>query len=404
MKNFLLVLFIQLFLSLTCLSQKSDCADAYSYAGYAFEAESKRFEKNFITKIVKEKLPGFYRRIGDRKVPVLLIDGKNFKTYQKELDEGVSQVLALTGRGNDHGQLLLGAKEMSERSFYSGGVGNRSNVKHGLNDTGILVKDFEVTLQRNVRANYLIFFYKATGYEKDIALYYSRTRRAGLFHVENGFNPGEPIPNAFQRICKGAEKCHNYISSTDVHQEQIDYMKFLIWKYGNETKSADEFLGMDIVKQIQDKARERVVNLDLERYFTNGVGEKGILYGQEQVLNPRMFHDEEFLGLVNQVLPNNINLDIKLKFINSVVGINALEEYKIFSRALGVNKYDPWPDHLKGNSRLSAIFVVQPEGLRGDPEAFLKSFYEGTYENFHGANHHHLGDWKKWNSPIFEKP
>jgi hypothetical protein len=392
------ILVIITFISTSLLAQNK-CAQVFKHVDFHVE-----YLKQRTLSIIKDKnIPAFYRRIGKQKVPVILLNQETYPIVKELLEDSISQSLALTGRGNDHSGLLIGARDFSEREFYSyPNQVPRENVKFGINDTSIIVRDFSKTIEKNKRGNYLLFNYSTTKDEKNVIEYYARIRRAGLFHVKNGWNPKEPIPFSLQTICKGEEKCHDYISFTSMVQEQINAIKGLIWLRAGKINSADFILSSPQAKEIQSLAKDKIMRINLSPYFTKNVGEKGILFGQEEVLHPRLFEHKVFFDLVNQLVLPEANHTQRLQLINLIVAAKALEEFKHVSKTLHINKYDPWPDHLNGSPRLNAIYVIHAENMQGEKELFRESFYSGKYENFFGANHHHMGGAKKWHLRLHE--
>lgn len=355
-----------------------------------------------VQKVKDANIPAFYRRVGEEKIPVIHLTKESYEHLSDEFESSVSQVLALTGAGNDHGMLLVRGREQTDRTFHNYGSGlRREEVKIGINDTGITSKDFRFTVSRTTRSM-ILFSYHLSDLEQRVVDYYTRVRKAGLFHVPSGWKTDEVIPNYFKRLCGiTGELCHDYLSSTVKHGTQIQNMKYHLWELAGKVKDADQILASPAAIKIKTMAREELTSFSMESFYKTP-GPKGSLTSQEEVINPTMFRKEEYLSIIDEIIPIGITADDKARIINMIVGIDALEHYKILSNRIGINKYDPWVNHATGNSRLTAIYVIHPENLASNYDGMIRSFFNATYENLHGANHHHLGDFRRLHSKIYD--
>lgn len=378
------------------------CGESFFNPTSFGEKLNAEYSQELIQAIKEKNIPSFYRVMGERKIPVVLINQETYPTIARHMEYNYGQVLNLTGHGNDHGMLLLGSRDLSHRTVFMRNSGKaRHEVHVGLHDTYIDILDFNKTVQKS-RGTYIIISYRMTKTEMLAAHRYSKVRRSGIFHVPSGFDPLEPIPGAFHSLCTKGEKCYDYIAGTITHQEQINKMKEFLYHLSGQ--DADTFLNNPLTVQLRQKLIQHFDQFHLEHYASSDLASPWRLQQMAQDLNPQMMAKPEFIQEVSKLLPGSATDDTKIRVLNMLVGIDALSDYQTVTRRLGVTNYEVWPDHLKDNPRLTAMFVVHTDRVESTAgtysDSVIKAFREGTYENTFGVGKHHLGDHKRWHLPL----
>ncbi len=314
-----------------------------------------------LIKAAKEAgVPIFMRQVGDRELPVVLLNEETYPKLKPFLDGSIGtgvKMFPFTNQGTDHGLFRVGDNLLD---FYWPDDPNKYGQLH---NTGVYALPLQTYLpRRNNNSERIIeATYALTPEERQTAEYYHRMRRAGVFRAKYEFNNYDPAYGQRKHVLdEGFQNCYNFGVSA-CNQSHANNMKTQLYQIG--VRDVPKLLATPEVKEFQRRAKEQL--LAINRNDPALADPKA----EEKVLNIHMFDKPEYFELLKNVIPENSSPENRTKFINYLVGIDAVQQYDQITTdlSLGGNFWN------FNHPRATAI-VVWDTPLQNE------AFKNGTYE------------------------
>jgi|SRR6185312_2053722 len=344
---FLLCLSAALILAAPVANAQLACHEVYSADPSAQSKWSIAAVENLIRENKKE-IPAFYKIVGDRKIPVMLLTKNSIKPLEDLIEDTMSHTVMLmydpeTPLHTDHGIFRIG-KYMADLD--SPGIRGYGEA----NNNGLSWKQVRPYLDRRVRdeengvtSNFERFeiVFKITPQQKQDVLFYQLVRRATVFRVPWTFKGPDVIQEGKPNLLNGCGE-HCYIFSTGSGaRSQISQIRFEIQRMG--IPDVDVAMSNPAVQEFVQMAREKI----LATPYNSETMKWDIVNGKRAM--------ETLAG----VLPENLDLEQKRVLANWFVALSATKGYENVQRSLGLN--GGWGLAEIQNPNVVGILVWAPE-------------------------------------------
>ena len=249
---------------------------------------------------------------------------------------------------NDHGSLrvtnhLIDADTPGARSYGE------------LHKTGIAWKPLDSYMVRRQTGHYVILevAYRLTPYERSVAEYYQRVRRAAIFRVKFTFGSGRNAEDYVNQLDGGGEHCFLFCKGTQV-QTQVREIESKLGQAGVADSNA--IFGSPEVQKYLGQVIPKLMAANPD---------------QENSLNASLVLQPEDLAVIAPLKPEG--MDIRL-FAEWLVALDASRKYSQLLISLQVTSSTGMSD--MNNPRATAILIYDSDGKN-------QQFRDATYTS-HG--------------------
>ncbi len=308
----------------------------------------------------REGVPAFLRNVGDKQLPVFLLNEKTYPSLKPVLDQSMStgvKLFPFDNRGTDHGLMRVGDSLID---YYWPG----SDKFGQLHQSGVFwlhVPDY--LKRRDTNSQKIIeVMYALSPDERATTEYYHRVRRAGAFKSRYEFSAWDGIYNGKPHVLgRGFENCYAF-GVNERSQDHIEDMKHQLGELG--VADVEAVLKDPSVIAFLESARTKV--LGVKRYGRNGA----VIAPDKEaaLLSPNMFDALATRALL-ALAPKAASSEDRTRFLSYLVGIDATRQYQKLGATLGLNG-NFWNF---SSPRATAILVW-------DSENAAEAFREGRYE------------------------
>lgn len=330
MKNKISLFLFSLFsvlIFLTPVSQAQvSCAEVHS----AQTLEQNKWTLNSVEQLIqahKKEIPAFYKIVGDKKIPVMLLNRTSMKPLSELIEDTMSHTVMLmydkeNPNHTDHGIFRVG-KFMADLD--SPGVRGYGEI----NDNGLSWKQVRPYFDRRVRDedngvtnNFDRFeiVFKISPQQKQEILFYQMARRATVFRVPWTFHGADQVQQGKQNLLGNNCGEHCYIFSTGSGvRAQISAIRQEIQNMG--IADVDRLMGLPEIQEFIGQAREKLLST---------------AYNAEE-MKWDIVNGDQALVLTQDVLPKEMESAKRKILLNWIVALKASQGYDQVQRSLGLN-------------------------------------------------------------------
>lgn len=309
----------------------------------------------------KKDIPAFYKIVGDRKIPVMLLTKSSAKALDGLIDQTISHGVMLMYDANDpnptdHGIFRVGKYMADLDSPSMRGYGE-------MNENGLSWKQVRPYLERRIRdedsgknINFERFeiLFQVTAEQEQAALVYHLARRATVFRVPWTFHGPDHVQEGKPNLLKGCgEHCYIFSTGSGV-SSQVYQIRAEIQKMG--IADVDAYLQQPEIKTYLTAARERL----LQTAYNAPEMKWDIVNG------------DEFLAMTNKVMPAGFSVEQKRTLLNWLLALHSSEAYLNVQKSLGLN--GGWGLAEIKNPNVIGV-IVWAKGDRA------KAFNDATFES-----------------------
>ena len=289
-----------------------------------------------ILHLVRENnIPAFSKKITGGEISVILMDRTTAPKLEPFLAQSLgTQIQLQPNWKNDHGSLrvtnhLIDADTPGARSYGE------------LHKTGIAWKPLDSYMVRRQTGHHVILevAYRLTPYERSVAEYYQRVRRAAVFRVKFTFGSGRSAEDYVNQLDGGGEHCFLFCKGTQV-QTQVREIESKLGQAGVADSNA--ILGSPEVQKYLGQVIPKLMAANPD---------------QENSLNASLIQQPEDLAVIAPLKPER--MDIRL-FAEWLVALDASRKYSQLLISLRVTSSTGMSD--MNNPRATAILIYDSDG------------------------------------------